>query len=125
MTHWLCWIRSREKCLQKLRVQIALKNRGLYSIGTGSGVVSEVIGLTDEQKKQLNSRQREIQQELQKVMAELKAKMEQEVLTESQMQTLKKVRSKFDELSRPGDHHLYQRNGIAGGQIQQGAKNTQ
>jgi len=117
---------AQKKRLQEVRVQIALKNRGLYSIGTGSGVVGEAIGLTDEQKKQLNAKQREIREELQKVMAELKAEMEQEaleeVLTDSQLQALQKVRGRYYEIRRPDYRQLYRRNRSVGDQVQEGAR---
>jgi len=116
---------DQKKRLQELRVQIALRNRGLSSLGTGSGAVSKSIGLTDEQKKQLNLKQREIREELQKVMAELKAEMEQEaleeVLTDSQLQTLNRVRGSYYEIRRPDYRQLYQRRRSVGEQVREGA----
>lgn len=110
--------------LKEIRVQLALKNRGVTSLSVSGGVFGEAINLTDDQKKKLSEKQREIQQELRKIMAELKAEMEQEaldeVLTDSQLETLKKLRGEHYEVKRPDYSKIYGQR--SRGPIQQGAK---
>jgi hypothetical protein len=112
--------------LKESRIQIALRNRGVTSVGAGGGVFGDAINLTAEQKKKLQEKQREIQQELQRMMAELKEKMEQEaldeVLTESQLATLKKLRGEHYEIKRPDYSGVYRRNQAPAGRLQQGAQ---
>jgi hypothetical protein len=50
--------------LKEIRVQIALRNRGVTSLGGRGGAFGDAIKLTDEQKKKLQAKQGEIQQEL-------------------------------------------------------------
>ena len=110
--------------LKEIRVQLALKNRGVTSLSVSGGVFGEAINLTDDQKKKLSEKQREIQQELRKIMAELKAEMEQEaldeVLTDTQLETLKKIRGEHYEVKRPDYSKIYGQR--SRGPIQQGAK---
>lgn len=114
---------SQKSRLKEIRVQLALRNRGVSALGA-SGPAAEAIQLTDEQKKQLRDRQREIQQELQKILAELKEEMEQEaleeVLTDTQLETLKKLRGEHYEVKRPDYSQLNGRR--SEGPIQQGAQ---
>jgi hypothetical protein len=112
--------------LKQIRVQLALRNRGVTSLGASGGVFGDAINLTDEQKKKLQEKQREIRQELQKMMAELKEEMEQEaldeVLTDSQLATLKKLRGDHYEIKRPDYSKIYGRPQTPAGRLQQGAK---
>lgn len=111
--------------LKEIRVQVALRNRGVTSLGSG-GAFGDEIKLTDEQKKKLQAKQREIQQELQRMMAELKEEMEQEaldeVLTDSQLETLKKIRGEHYEIKRPDYSRIYGRPQTPTGRLKQGAK---
>ena len=108
--------------LKEIRVQIALRNRGVTSLGAGGGVFGDAINLTDDQKK----KQQEIQQELQRMMAELKEEMEQEaldeVLTDSQLATLKKLRGEYYVIKRPDYSGIYGRNQTPAGRLKQGAQ---
>lgn len=112
--------------LKEIRVQIALRNRGVTSLGAGGGAFGDAINLTDEQKKKLQEKQQEIQQELQRIMAELKEEMEQEaldeVLTDSQLATLKKLRGEHYEIKRPDYSRIYGRNQTPAGRLKQGAQ---
>lgn len=110
--------------LKEIRVQLALKNRGVTSLSISGGVFEDEINLTDNQKRKLSEKQQEIQQELRKIMAELKAEMQQEalgeVLTDSQMKTLKKLRGEHYEVKRPDYSKIYRQRSRS--PIQQGAK---
>ncbi|MDA0285708.1 MAG: hypothetical protein O3B13_06550 [Planctomycetota bacterium] len=89
--------------LKELQIQTQLRTSGVGSLS--GDLFADTLKLSEEQKLQLAKKQKEIQEELQRLMKVFKEEMEQEaldeVLTDEQTALLKKLTGKQYEFKRP------------------------
>ena len=85
--------------LEEIQTKIALRSSGVNALAGNR--LADLLGLTDEQKKELAESQAEYQKNLQKGIEELRAKLQKEILSDvlskEQLAKLKKLKGdKFD-----------------------------
>ncbi len=95
-------IPAQRERLEEIQTQISLRSAGVSALS--SSRLAELLGLTDEQKKDLIESQSDYQKKLQKGIEDLKTKLQQEILKEvlstEQIAQLEKLKGERFDVKR-------------------------